>query len=608
MTTSRCLPCRVAIVAFVLPFFGLGRAADASDDRQVENLAAFARVYGYVRFFHPTDEASEVNWDSMGILGAEAVRDAANDSALQTALRSFFAPVGHGLGFLPAGDPVPPSPSSPVSEQPVAYWQHSGVRLSDQSNIYRSVRVLPDRDSMRLFDASPAVPAVIEKRITPHLRLRLPLKVPAAPFDGRTLRNDAAGFDALGKRLAALDLKSLTAEDWRLRVAGVIVTWNVFQHFHPYIDRAGIKWDEALRPALRRALHDRTRDDYYATLSELVAKLEDGHGYVFGRTGAMGGLPIGVARIENQIVVTAVGNDTPFRRGDILVRIDDVPALELLRERERTVSGSPHLRELRALNQFGEGPLDSTAHIELLREGRRELLEVKRARERRGFFFNSIAEFDLPAFAEVRPGIYYVNRHKCDVATLTAKLPLLAAARGVIVDQRVGRGSGPTDREQSIAPHQHIIPHLIDAPVHASPMLVPQVTRPDREGWTYRESTWPVAPKAPRFAGRVVFINVPSVVSYGETCMAMIAHHKLATLVGEPTAGCNGNANYIPLPTGLRIMWTGMEVLKHDRSPFYGTGFVPDYPVPRTIAAVKEGRDEFLDKAIAVIEAAAKGD
>src|SRR5262245_3193210 len=133
-------------------------------------------------------------------------------------------------------------------------------------------------------------------------------------------------------------------------------------------------------------------------------------------------------------------------------------------------------------------------------------------------------------------------------------------------------------------------------------MRTPQVVLPDRAGWTHRESSWPVVPKAPRLKGRIVFINVPSVVSYGETCMAMIADYGLATLVGAPTAGCNGNANHILLPGGLRIMWTGMEVLKHDRTPFYGTGFVPDYPVTRTINAVKEGRDEYLDKAIEVIE------
>ena len=52
-------------------------------------------------------------------------------------------------------------------------------------------------------------------------------------------------------------------------------------------------------------------------------------------------------------------------------------------------------------------------------------------------------------------------------------------------------------------------------------------------------------------------------------------------------------------------MWTGMDVRKHDGSRFYGTGFVPDYPVSRTLRAVKDGRDEYLEKAIEIIEQSA---
>ncbi len=53
-------------------------------------------------------------------------------------------------------------------------------------------------------------------------------------------------------------------------------------------------------------------------------------------------------------------------------------------------------------------------------------------------------------------------------------------------------------------------------------------------------------------------------------------------------------------------MWTGMDVRKHDHSAFYTIGFMPDFPVTRTIQAVKEGRDEYLQKAIEVIEQSAK--
>ncbi len=75
---------------------------------------------------------------------------------------------------------------------------------------------------------------------------------------------------------------------------------------------------------------------------------------------------------------------------------------------------------------------------------------------------------------------------------------------------------------------------------------------------------------------------------------------KLATIVGQPTAGTNGNVNPFTLPGGYNISWTGMKVLKHDGSQHHGVGIIPDVLVNKTIKGVKEGRDEFLEKAIEI--------
>lgn len=594
---------RVVIFALLVGPVAGSEPAIGADPREVENLAALARVWGYVRYFHPSDEAAAIDWDKFGLLAVEPVRAARDPAALRAALTEVFRPIAPTLRLRGEQEDTAATEKGGAGasdRERSIYWQHIGVQLGEAPNAYRSRRITPDREP--LFPAK-LPPTTVTKTVATGLVLELPLVLPAVA-GGRTTGADSEAFAALKARLAALDLKTFTPEDARLRIAGVITAWNVFQHFHPYLDSSGIKWDETLRPALRRALTDRTADDYYATLSELVAGLRDGHGYVFGRPGKFGGLPIKVAVIEEKIVITAVEGEMPLHRGDVLVRIDEVPALEVLRERERYVSGSPHLRRFRALNQFGEGPLDSEVHVEVERDGLSQTFAIKRERDRRGFFFNTIVEFDSPSFAEVRPGIFYVNVPGMSVSALEEKWPVLATARGVIFDERLAKPPVGRDQKESIQPHLHIIPHLIDTAVQASPMRIPKVSLPDRQGWEWTDSTWPVVPKAPRVQGRVVFINVPPVVSYGETCMAMIADYKLAQLVGEPTAGCNGNANFLLLPGGFRVMWTGMEVLKHDRSPFYGTGFVPDFPVTRTLQAVKESRDEFLEKAIAVIEGA----
>lgn len=82
--------------------------------------------------------------------------------------------------------------------------------------------------------------------------------------------------------------------------------------------------------------------------------------------------------------------------------------------------------------------------------------------------------------------------------------------------------------------------------------------------------------------------------------MSIIDYYNLATTVGETTGGCNGNINIIKMPCGYSARFTGMKVLKHDGSQLYLKGFEPDYPVNKTIQAIKEGRDEYLEKTLEV--------
>ncbi len=82
--------------------------------------------------------------------------------------------------------------------------------------------------------------------------------------------------------------------------------------------------------------------------------------------------------------------------------------------------------------------------------------------------------------------------------------------------------------------------------------------------------------------------------------MGFIEGYHLATIIGQPTAGTNGNINPFRLFGGYTISWTGMKVIKHDGSQQHGVGILPDIYVQKSIKGVREGRDEFLEKAIEV--------
>ena len=66
--------------------------------------------------------------------------------------------------------------------------------------------------------------------------------------------------------------------------------------------------------------------------------------------------------------------------------------------------------------------------------------------------------------------------------------------------------------------------------------------------------------------------------------MGIVEAYRLGEIVGETTAGTNGDVNPFTLPGGYTIYWTGMKVLKHDGSRHHGVGVRPTVPVPPTPA------------------------
>jgi hypothetical protein len=88
-------------VGFVV---GVGVATAVAGDRptraprrQIDNTAAFARLYGVVRFFYPSDAAADFDWSRFAVYGVQHTRPAGDAKELATRLRELFAPLGPGI-------------------------------------------------------------------------------------------------------------------------------------------------------------------------------------------------------------------------------------------------------------------------------------------------------------------------------------------------------------------------------------------------------------------------------------------------------------------------------------------------------------------------------
>jgi C-terminal processing protease CtpA/Prc len=73
--------------------------------------------------------------------------------------------------------------------------------------------------------------------------------------------------------------------------------------------------------------------------------------------------------------------------------------------------------------------------------------------------------------------------------------------------------------------------------------------------------------------------------------------------IGSPTTGANGDVTVVTLPGGVTMSFTGQAVRHADGRQLQRTGLVPDVPARPTIAGIRAGRDEVLERALRYLKA-----
>jgi C-terminal processing protease CtpA/Prc len=555
--------------------------------RALDNLVAFTRLLGYVRHFHPSDEAAATNWDAFAVEGVLAIESAKDTTELAEKLRAIFRAVAPTVRVFPTGKPAPPpseltAPANTTGVEIVS-WKHRGFGPGTAPNAtYHSERA---RTPLVSTGASPSVidPG---KPFAADLGGGVSCIVPLALFA------DAKGTlpHASNPSQAQSSLIKYSGNDRATRLADVALIWNVLQHFYPYFDIVKPDWPKALRDALASAAADENEIAFTNTLRRMMAQLHDGHGNVFRPGESLGfTIPAILGSVEGRLVITEVapaGADG-LAPGDIVLRVDGRPSAEALAEREALISGAtPQWRRHVALILLADGAKDSELKLEVQSEdGQTRSVVLRRTLE-------ALSETRPAKISELKSGIFYVALDRIKDEDFKAALPQLEKASGIIFDLR---------GYPSVSPM--VISHLIDTPVLSARWMVPIITRPDHANIVDYDTggRWDLKPIAPRLKAKVAFLTDGRAISYAESYMGIVEAYKLAEIVGEPTAGTNGDINRVTLAGGYTVVWTGMKVLKHDGSQHHGVGIQPTVPVSRTIKGVREKRDEQLERAVSIV-------
>jgi C-terminal processing protease CtpA/Prc len=484
-------------------------------------------------------------------------------------------------------DPVSGVDPEPLNGNGYTFWEHAGfgqhfARGAPQQSPYVSRRVRqPMTAATTEDDKRPRPGSVIERDLGGGVSCHVPVSV-YYDHQGTLPRGERLDWNLPADWIAS-------GNDRATRLAGVVLAWNVFQHFYPYFDVVDTDWPAVLEQTLASAAEDPDAAAFGQTLGRMVAELHDGHGRVGGamRLGAYR-LPFGVDWIEDELVVTAATHDAGVTPGDVIVSIDGSSPDELWDQLTPTISAAtPQWLRYRVSRLMTSSETDEFIFAELRKpDGSQYSVRAKPVTRN-----TDLTESRPRKITEVRPGIWYVDIDRITDQDFNDALRQLKRADGIVFDLR-----GYPGKVSAV-----FIAHLIDEPVTSAQWHVPLVYRPDRERMTFRFSNWTIQPKEPRLTDRVAILTDGRAISAAETYLGIIEHYQLAHIVGSATAGTNGNVNPIRLPGGYTISWTGMKVLKHDGSRHHGVGILPTIPVHRTIRGVAAGRDEVLERGIEAV-------
>lgn len=215
--------------------------------RGLDNLVAFSRLLGYVRYFHPSDAAAGTDWNGFAVHGVRQVEGASTPEELARKLQDLFAPVAPTVRVFPTGK-VPSTPAEllPPSGKPepaILAWRHLGVGINKEDRTYSSRRI----DNRTPLSESKA---------------NLIQEVDPAPLVGRTVRYRAwvrsegtgqhagaglwmTGFSKDGFDVLSLDMKDrlVHGSEWQqAEVSGKVEPANVSLYAGILVSGSGRVW------------------------------------------------------------------------------------------------------------------------------------------------------------------------------------------------------------------------------------------------------------------------------------------------------------------------------------------------------------------------------
>ena len=592
--------------------------------RQIANFTALGNCYGYVRYFYPNPNLGKLDWVKFLMYAVNKVDAVKTDEELKVTLNELFLPLCPSITF--ADDTLR---SVSKIKPPFYAIRHNGI--GSYSNIFFGKDYAP----ITLFTDELNYDSLYCYKINDKLFVRFPIAVYHLPtktksFDRLTKlidKVDEGGIntlDFLFNRKKAITTTKFLYHKFDYRIADLMIRYNFIQHFYGYYDEDGLaKTGEShFKTTLNIIAQTNNLHNYYYNLCNYTSIVKDQHLSLWrsidiGLSWLPMHLPMSYPDIVYEFVkdtcyIKNVGENykSKIAKGDIIVSINNQPVQSLVRQKLLMNAYSTEEAGLRRIALKGKlletDNRDSIIKIALKNQSN-QTYEV----DLQTNLFKAPLEKGKCFLKKFDDGSYYINlcSDTCTYIRFKKHIPDLQSAKAVIFDLR---GYPQSDI-------MSIISHFISGKIEIGKLVRPIYRFPNHKNIDYKAvEKWAIEPaispssksaskkyeyKTPlpiKIEVPIVFLINDETISFGESIVEMIKYYKIGTLVGTPTAGCNGDVTHINIPN-CNFHMTYNKFYNRDGSQHHCIGIRPDYFCEMKISDIRKNIDTQLEFAKKII-------
>ena len=544
-----------SILLFLLIIISFKATLAENDLTEIEKLAATAKVWGFLKYYHPEVAAGKYNWDEQLFQILPKIKSSASKDQLS---QVFFDWIDH-LGNVPKCKKCDREPRVQYFDKnfDLSWMRNDRIFTAELADKLHHIEQNRHQGKKYYVSSNGRIGNIIVKN-----------------------EIDYKGFD------------------WRnenLRLLTLFRYWNVIEYFFPYKYQTDTDWDEVLNTMIPKFLNPNTETDFHLAMNELVVSIDDSHaGFYSALTQEYFGnywIPADFRLIDEKAVIIWFYNDSlarvnDLKRGDAITKIDDKDVFTIFKENEKYISGSNLARKKRnAYPAIINGKTDSV-NIEFERDGKSYSKVVKR------YLYKDLSFIihEREPFKILDGNIGYVDMGALRAKDIKRVMESLKDTRGIIFDIR----TYPKEMLLSITNY------ISSTTQNFWKKTRPDLNYPGKFIWENGNRGYKEDGEL-SYKGKVVLLVNEKTQSSAEFTTMCLQTGDNVTTIGSQTSGADGNISDTGFVGGFKTRISGIGIFYPDGTETQRKGVKINIEVKPTIQGIIEGRDEVLEKAIQFI-------